>query len=329
MSGKEYDGKLKAAKQKLESLVAELKAIKQSRSSPSLVTTATQKNKPTSTIREIECKRTFKAHGGDVTSVHWSGLDNVFVSCGKDAQIMIWDAFAKKRMQTIAHKTQWVMACAFERSSNRLVAAGGADKLCSIYMAGQIGMVRPSAELAGHDGYISSCSFIDENNILTASGDSRVIHWDIAQARAKVTFSDHAADCMSVSLAPQLNIFATGSADCTAKIWDVRSGSCTHTFSGHESDINAVEFFPDGNSIATASSDATCRVFDIRCYGQVSCFDTVDSQAGASSGIIYFSWCYVYVLQWVYRLRVVCSLQVLRMEIVESGTLRPQTKPQH
>lgn len=286
MSDKDLQSRIKAAKQRLESLTSELKSIKQSRSATSIVATASLKNKAPSNIREITCKRTFKAHGGEVTSVYWSGMENILVSCGKDAQVIIWDAFAKKRMQTISHKTQWLMACAFERTSNKLVAAGGADKVCSIFMAGQIGMVRPSAELAGHDGYVSSCVFIDENNILTSSGDSRVIHWDISQARAKVTYTEHAADCMSVCLSPQQNIFATGSADCTAKIWDTRSGTCSHTFHGHESDINAVEFFPDGYSIATASSDATCRIFDIRSYGQVCSFDSIDSSAGASSGTL-------------------------------------------
>jgi WD40 repeat protein len=46
---------------------------------------------------------------------------------------------------------------------------------------------------------------------------------------------------LSLSLAPNQNVFVSGACDATAKLWDIRSGRATQTFTGHESDINAVQ----------------------------------------------------------------------------------------
>ena len=37
-------------------------------------------------------------------------------------------------MQSIPLRSSWVMTCAFEQTHNQMVACGGLDNLCSIYM---------------------------------------------------------------------------------------------------------------------------------------------------------------------------------------------------
>jgi guanine nucleotide-binding protein G(I)/G(S)/G(T) subunit beta-1 len=49
------------------------------------------------------------------------------------------------------------------------------------------------------------------------------------------------ADRISISLAPNANLFVSGACDATAKVWDIRTGKAVQTFTGHESDINAVQ----------------------------------------------------------------------------------------
>merc|ERR1740123_2189981 len=55
-------------------------------------------------------------------------------------------------------------------------------------------------ELAQHEGYLSCCRFIDDNEIITSSGDSTCILWDVETKTPKITFSDHTGDVMSVSI---------------------------------------------------------------------------------------------------------------------------------
>ncbi|CAH0513820.1 unnamed protein product [Peronospora belbahrii] len=152
-----------------------------------------------------------------------------------------------------------------------MVACGGLDNLCSIFHLSQTPVIRATKELAAHDGYLSCCRFIDETNIVTSSGDSNCILWDIESGDVKTTFREHSGDVMSVSINPNdPNMFISGSCDSTAKVWDIRMGKTTHTFQGHESDINSVDFFPSGNAVGTGSDDSSCRLFDLRAYGELN-----------------------------------------------------------
>lgn len=108
-------------------------------------------------------------------------------------------------------------------------------------------------ELAAHDGYLSCCRFVGQKQLLTASGDSTCILWDVERGEpvsgvvslslslssvARVTFArgtrgltsgfyftqvntynDHAGDVMSVAVSPtDLNTFVSGSCDSSAKV---------------------------------------------------------------------------------------------------------------
>lgn len=59
------------------------------------------------------------------------------------------------------------------------MACGGLDNLCSIYELGQSTVMRATRELAAHDGYLSCCRFVNQESILTSSGDSTCIIWDV------------------------------------------------------------------------------------------------------------------------------------------------------
>jgi len=145
-----------------------------------------------------------------------------------------------------------VMTCAYS-PSGQYVACGGLDNLCSVYKLPSSGANKsePStktyAELAQHEGYLSCCRFVRDSEIITSSGDSTCILWDVETKTPTNTFIDHSGDVMSVSLFENNHTFVSGSCDATAKMWDFRvSGrfNCLRTFSGHESDINSVAFFP-------------------------------------------------------------------------------------
>lgn len=298
--------RIKSAKHNLQNLTSEIQNLKDVKLDGSIVKSAGRRSSELKPIRPLQCCRTFKAHVGDVTALHWSGNEQLFLTAGKDGQLIVWNGITKRKLQTISLRTQWLMTCAYERSQNRLVATGGADRICSIFVTGQPGVVRPTAELVGHDGYLSECRFIDEQNIITTSGDSSVRLWDVPTTQTKMSFTEHAADCMTVAIHPQnKNIFATGSADCTSKVWDIRSGKCTHTFNGHVSDINSVSFFPDGNAIGTASTDSTCRIFDLRSCLQMSSFEMEGSQFPATSGTYMHTYMHLDIYQLGYIAMVV------------------------
>jgi guanine nucleotide-binding protein G(I)/G(S)/G(T) subunit beta-1 len=81
-------------------------------------------------------------------------------------------------------------------------------------------VMRATRELAAHDGYLSCCRFVDQDSILTSSGDSTCIFWDVEMGVTKAHFTDHMGDVMSVSILPHVdkNVFISGSCDSLAKV---------------------------------------------------------------------------------------------------------------
>ncbi|KAL4684157.1 hypothetical protein H8959_021851 [Pygathrix nigripes] len=128
--------------------------------------------------------------------------------------------------------------------------------------------------------YLSCCRFLDDNQIVTSSGDTTCALWDIETGQQTTTFTGHTGDVMSLSLAPDTRLFVSGACDASAKLWDVREGMCRQTFTGHESDINAicelmtyshdniicgitsVSFSKSGRLLLAGYDDFNCNVWD-------------------------------------------------------------------
>lgn len=218
----------------------------------------------------MKLRRNLKGHFGKIYAVQWSASDpHHLVSASQDGKLLIWNAYSTNKNMAIPLSSCWVMTCAYA-PSGKFVACGGLDNTCSIYkvdLKADVGVSKesPIAELAQHEGYLSCCRFLDDRQIVTSSGDSSILLWDIQENSIVSSFAQHSGDVMSISLFPEKGLIVSGSVDATAKLWDYRVGKkCIGTFSGHESDINAVDFFPDGNAFVTGSDDSSLRLFDIR-----------------------------------------------------------------
>ncbi|XP_047643632.1 guanine nucleotide-binding protein G(I)/G(S)/G(T) subunit beta-3 isoform X2 [Phacochoerus africanus] len=206
----------------------------------------------------------------------------------------------------LGHGLQAAGKCLARREADRVghihhqqgnfVACGGLDNMCSIYsLKSREGNVKVSRELSAHTGYLSCCRFLDDNNIVTSSGDTTCALWDIETGQQKTVFVGHTGDCMSLAVSPDFKLFISGACDASAKLWDVREGTCRQTFTGHESDINAICFFPNGEAICTGSDDASCRLFDLRAdqelttYSHESIICGITSVAFSLSGRLLFA----------------------------------------
>lgn len=220
-------------------------------------------------------RRILKGHFGKIYAMHWSSDSRHLVSASQDGKLIVWNGFTTNKVHAIPLRSSWVMTCAYSPSGS-MVACGGLDNLCSVYKlpdAGgkDSGQQKTHGELAQHEGYLSCCRFIRDDEIITSSGDSTCILWDVETKAPKQIFNDHTGDVMSVSIFDANEIFVSGSCDATAKLWDHRQNKgSVKTFPGHESDINSVQFFPDGNAFGTGSDDSSCRLFDIRAYAQLN-----------------------------------------------------------
>lgn len=229
-------------------------------------------------------RRTLKGHFGKVTAMHWAGDSQALASASQDGKLLVWNAVSTNKLKAISLKSTYVMAVGMEQSKGNMVACGGLDNLCTVY---NLSNPDNAIEMASHDGYLSSCRFLNESKILTGSGDSTIIMWDIAAGQPLSNFVEHKNDVMSLAISPKdPNAFCSVSVDKTCKIWDIRQPNkgAMLTFIGHEGDINGVDFMSDGVTFGTGSEDGTARVFDLRAHNEVCKFGKVsDGSEGLTS----------------------------------------------
>jgi len=88
-------------------------------------------------------------------------------------------------------QSSWVMSCTFS-PTDHLIACGGLDNLCTLYdikdKSGWNDNMKPYRELQKHEGYISCVRFLNDEKIISSSGDSTCILWDIEKKISTINF---------------------------------------------------------------------------------------------------------------------------------------------
>ncbi|XP_013780932.1 guanine nucleotide-binding protein subunit beta-2-like [Limulus polyphemus] len=194
----------------------------------------------------------------------------------------------KIKTQIIPLRSSWVMATCFAHSGN-YVAVGGMDNMCTVYDVNNrdnTGVAKLKRELAGYEGFLSCCRFLDDGKLITGSADMKILIWDLEKGVKENEFFGHQGDVMTMSLHPDRNTFVTGSVDRSAKLWDIRDAQCQQTFWGHESDVNSVCFHSSGFAFGTGSDDKTARMFDIRGDQQIGIYKPPTPKSGFTSCVL-------------------------------------------
>jgi len=228
---------------------------------------------------ELKLKKNRKKLSGHLSKVYalqWNEDSRHLVSASQDAKMIVWDGYSGNKLNVVNMASQWVMTCAYGPSSTGVVACGGLDNVCSIY--GLDGDIEENSterqKLTGHDGFVSCCRFLNDNQMITSSGDQTCMQWDINTGQRIASFEGHTQDVMAISLSPNQNsTFVSGSCDAMAKLWDIREGKCKQTFAKHETDINAVSFLPEGTGFCTGSDDSSIILHDIRADQSLAVYD--------------------------------------------------------
>ncbi|ETO16027.1 WD-40 repeat-containing protein [Reticulomyxa filosa] len=106
----------------------------------------------------------------------------------------LWNSRTTNKKLAISLQMGWVMALDYAQSGN-FIASGGLDNMCSVFQITEDSVgwetKTANAELRQHEGYISDNKFVDDTKILTASGDSTIIEWDLTTKHHGRTFKDH------------------------------------------------------------------------------------------------------------------------------------------
>jgi guanine nucleotide-binding protein G(I)/G(S)/G(T) subunit beta-1 len=141
----------------------------------------------------MKARRILKGHLAKVYALQWGLNKQNVVSASQDGKLLIWNAYSTHKLCSVPLKSSWVMTCAYS-PSGKFVASGGLDNTCSIHNLES--PTKPIRELSGHTGYLSCCRFLSDHQILTSSGDTSCILWDIDLGSKLHEFNDHTGDVM-------------------------------------------------------------------------------------------------------------------------------------
>uniref|UniRef100_H3AFN0 G protein subunit beta 3 n=1 Tax=Latimeria chalumnae TaxID=7897 RepID=H3AFN0_LATCH len=240
---------------------------------------------------QMRTRRTLRGHLAKIYAMHWSTDSRYCCSHQKPVRLFEWDCERGRELGVLPLQVLFQGVCFWDPPKSKQVCSSSCAKPSVVFRRRvRISFVRCNDATSCLLGYLSCCRFLDDNQIVTSSGDTTCVLWDIETGTQKCVFVGHTGDCMSLAVAPDFRLFISGACDATAKLWDIREGMCRQTFIGHESDINAICFFPNGNAICTGSDDATCRLFDLRAdqelvaYSHESIICGITSVAFSKSG---------------------------------------------
>ncbi|KAJ7628521.1 WD40 repeat-like protein [Roridomyces roridus] len=173
-----------------------------------------------------EVRAVLRGHEGGVLDLRID--EKWIVSCSKDAAIRIWARDTLELHRTLRGHEGPVNAVGLQSGD---------------YTEGK-------ARRKRHSG-----------RVVSASGDGRIILWDIASGERVRTFEGHDRGLACIEFKEDLII--SGSNDCKIKIWSAATGVCLRTLVGHEALVRALSFDSQSGRLVSASYDKSVRVWDL------------------------------------------------------------------
>jgi len=280
--------------------------IKSSAKPETTLSEYTNKNNINTTGIELKLRRTLRGHIAKVYELDFCQSDpDLIVSASQDGKLIVWNGLTTHKLFVIPLESQWVLTCAFAPGGS-FVACGGLDNTLYIYGLNEESIpTSASYSFKGHDGSLSRVRFVDDEQVITTSGDKSQILWNIGNQSLVTQFFGHDGDVMCLDISKDRNTYVTGSLDKTAKLWDIRAGEAMLSFTGHTSDINSIKYFPTNNAFATASDDGSIRLYDVRGDRELMSYHQPEDDAlrvlslcFSQSGKYMFTACHTFVFIW-------------------------------
>lgn len=257
--------------------------------------------KRSNVLGPLYANRSLRGHIHPVISTSWSDTDpTLLVSVGKDSRVMTWNISDASKTAEYLVDGDMLMACAVD-SSNKLVVVGGLGFRCYALKRNQETgvLVDSGVTLDDHEGFIASCAFVGDTQVLTGSGDYTSKLFDLSKPTdcALRTFQ-HENEVMSVTpcLLPDhsAQTFYTSSGSLI-QLWDVRESSTAKASltitvpSG--TDISSLDVCKQKDHVVACGTESgDCYVYDTRGGAgkcAVACVDRDITQAVASVALSY------------------------------------------
>jgi WD40 repeat protein/serine/threonine protein kinase len=225
----------------------------------------------------------FEGHQGLIWSLAFSPDNARIATASVDGTVRIWDSATGRELHRIDAGMGPLMPVAFSRDG-KFLAAGAANMsnrnrpgIAKIWDTDQF---EERQQLTGHTHGITALTFSpDSAQLVTASWDETVRHWDVATGSLLQTRPGHTYGATSVAFDTDGRLLFVACDNATAKVWDVTTNRERFTLKGHGAWLEAVAAMPRGR-LATAGGDHSLKLWDVVAGQEVGTFQEHDSWLG-------------------------------------------------
>ncbi|MEL6579782.1 MAG: AAA-like domain-containing protein [Cyanobacteria bacterium J06621_12] len=243
-----------ASNQKLDSLIAAIKAKRQLNKSWRVnqnlvqqVNTVLQQS-----VYGIKETNRLLGHGDRLYSIAVGSKGKLMATAATDNTVRLWhnERSGWQPGKVLKHDG-WVLDVAIS-SDRQTIASASRDRTAKVW--------NPRGKLLHtlkHVQPVTSVAISPQGQIVTGSEDGIIKIWQ--QNKAIQTLTGHTAAVESIAISPKGQI-VTGSEDGTIKIW--QQNKAIQTLTGHTGAIRAVAINQDGSRIVSASRDKTLKIWN-------------------------------------------------------------------
>jgi peroxin-7 len=156
-----------------------------------------------------------------------------------------------------------IIACAFSQYYGFV----GNGRLSIFSQNSQTGVLEEIQRFNTNNGIFEiEWSEVNENQILTGSGDGFLRLWDITHKLPILALQEHIGEIYGVGWNhAATNLVASGGMDKTVKVYDIAKGVALQNLIEHREVVHNVTWHPTlGNILASASTDQTVKLWDIK-----------------------------------------------------------------
>ncbi|MEM7313424.1 MAG: protein kinase, partial [Planctomycetota bacterium] len=194
-------------------------------------------------------------HSQYVHDLDFSPDGKKLVTCGHDAQTIVWDIATGTIDETylgesIHYAVDW-------RPARNCVVTGSRDVARIINLEDGT-----SHELPGIDGQSKAVAFSHSGEQVAVGTDHGMIYIHDLKSKSVKRLNNHVGDMARLSWSPDDGRLASVSFDQTLRLWDPVTGRQSLKLLAHNGPARSVAWSPDGKKIVTVGQDSIVRIWD-------------------------------------------------------------------
>ncbi|KAG8899403.1 hypothetical protein FRB99_006748 [Tulasnella sp. 403] len=203
-----------------------------------------------------------EGHTDGVYCLEFDSRYNVLVTGSRDRTIKVWELATGALVQTFRGHS-------------------GSDAVIRVWSRQTLEL---HGELRGHEGPVNAVG-LQGDRLVSASGDGKMIMWDLGRMQAVRVFVGHDRGLACVEF--QGDYIVSGSNDRKIKIWCAATGECIHTLVAHDLLVRALAFDVQLGRLVSTSYDRTVKVWDLELGGEEVGVKLVREFKGYHSSLVF------------------------------------------